>query len=122
MPYLPQFTSMLVLYKGFVATSPAAVYTAPADTDASGVVLTSMVLHNTGASAETVDVWIVPTGETRGDEWKLYALTIEADATVDFFKLGVLLEALDEIHLGGPSGNSVVAARLSGAVVVPSDL
>lgn len=108
MPYISEPTQFFV---GWVPDSTASpIYTVPAGKKA---ILSFMTFTNSNTTTETLNVYIVPSGETVGLQWKVITQNIVATFTEALDPNGrLVLEAGDEFYL-----ETDTASKLSGIVV-----
>lgn len=68
--------------------------------------IVSIILHNSSASPRTVEMWLIPTGQTVQTQYKFYKQTLDPDQT-DAFKEQLYMDGLDSIYAKQDTGTDV---------------
>lgn len=99
--------SFTELYKGLVSNTAGTLVTTTEDVTQ----ITRFIAHNTSGAAVTLDIWVVNTGDTRGNKDKLFSESIPAGATWVSPDLGMFLAPDTDIDAQAGTTN-VVALRV----------
>ena len=91
------------------ATTGTEAYAASADT-----AVTAMYITNKSATAGNVDIYVVPSGETVGENFKIYNnLLIPAEDTYVIDSEKLILENGDKIYIAAPDSSGQFNATIS---------
>lgn len=101
-------------YLGYVpATTTSEIYEVTTD----GAVLTHISFYNNYNLSETIELWIVPSGESVGDEYKITQGTLASETSEDLSPIkGIILENGDKIYAKTTTA-SQVSLLICGAIL-----
>jgi hypothetical protein len=98
------------LFKGQLSNPTATRYTSAATT-----IIKEFVLHNAGAGARIVTIYIVESGDTAGADDQFFLRSLAANETY-LLDLSMVMKAGDFISMGQDAGTDVTAT-ISGILV-----
>ena len=101
-------------YLGYV---PDATTTEVYEVVDDGAILTFINFYNNNATPETIEIWVVPTGESVGDEYKISQGNLATVSNSDLSPLkGMVLSPGDKIYIQTTTADKVTC-YLSGVIL-----
>lgn len=109
---MPQASLARRIAQGEVPTSPGLIRTVG---DSERIVLSSVSFHNSSGAVRTVDMWIVPTGESMDASNKFVNVDLQIDGSYRESGIGQVLEPGDRVYLDADGAD--VSYHFSGATL-----